>query len=155
MLTGHKWGAGDGKSAWIYLGIAVRMVQMMGLCSESVRVADTVSPSEAFILAEGRRRTAWTCFLMESLLSGGGSRARILKSEDMTIQLPCEDEPFVFGTPVRCELLNGKYSPQAPPDPISSLSVSAYTIKVADIWGDVARWVSCNESLDNVQPNRE
>ncbi|OQV08122.1 Fungal specific transcription factor domain-containing protein isoform 2 [Cladophialophora immunda] len=147
LLTGHKWGAGDGQSAWIYLGIAVRMVQMMGLCSESLNTSDDVSASEAFILAEERRRTAWTCFLMESLLSGGGSRARILTSEDMRIQLPCEDEAFVFGIPVQCELLNDAFSQQKRPDTMPSLSILAYTVRVADIWGHVAKWASCDESV--------
>ncbi|OAL37219.1 hypothetical protein AYO20_03395 [Fonsecaea nubica] len=148
LLTGHKWGAGDGKSAWIYLGIAVRMVQMMGLCAETSNASGSGSSvSEAFILAEERRRTAWTCFLMESLLSGGGSRARILRSEDMTIQLPCEDEAFVFGTPVRCELFNDayKYSSEERPDTRSSPSILAHTVRVADIWGHVAKWASCGD----------
>ncbi|KAH0843182.1 putative transcriptional regulatory protein PB1A11.04c [Fonsecaea pedrosoi] len=150
LLTGHKWGAGDGKSAWIYLGIAVRMVQMLGLCAETSNASSSdssASASEAFILAEERRRTAWTCFLMESLLSGGGSRARILRSEDMTIQLPCEDEAFVFGTPVRCELFNDayKYSSEERSDTRTSPSILAYTVRVADIWGHVARWASCGD----------
>ncbi|OAP54355.1 hypothetical protein AYL99_11456 [Fonsecaea erecta] len=149
LLTGHKWGAGDGKSAWIYLGIAVRMVQMMGLCSESSIVAGDQSASEAFILAEERRRTAWTCFLMESLLSGGGSRARILTSEDMAIQLPCEDDAFVFGTPVRCELLTDAYASKPRPGTtnVSNPSILAYTVRVADIWGHVAKWASGDESM--------
>ncbi|KIX95462.1 uncharacterized protein Z520_08979 [Fonsecaea multimorphosa CBS 102226] len=149
LLTGHKWGAGDGESAWIYLGIAVRMVQMMGLCSEYLSTGDDESASETFILAEERRRIAWTCFLMESLLSGGGGRARILKSEDMTIQLPCEDVAFVFGTPVRCELLANGYSQEKLPGTtsISNMSILAYTVRVADIWGHVAGWASSDESM--------
>ncbi|EXJ71562.1 uncharacterized protein A1O5_05370 [Cladophialophora psammophila CBS 110553] len=132
------------------------MVQMMGLCSESSNDSNDGSASESFILAEERRRTAWTCFLMESLLSGGGSRTRILTSEDMTIQLPCEDEPFVFGNPVRCEMLSGSFEPQTPPNTVSNLSILAYTVRVADIWGDVAKWASCgDESVNESQGCRE
>ena len=155
LLTGHNWGAGDGKSAWIYLGIAIRMVQMMGLCSEPWTESKGVSSSDAFISAEERRRTAWTCFLMESLLSGGGNRARILTSEEMAIQLPCEDENFVFGSPVQCEFLNGTFSRQTSSRPTSTLGVLAYTVRIADVWGDVAKWASSNASLDESPSDRE
>lgn len=151
MLTGHNWGAGDGQSAWIYLGIAVRMVEMMGLCAERQDQSDQPSSAEEFIAAEERRRTAWTCFLMENLLSGGNSRRRILRAENMMIQLPCETEQFVFGTPVRCERLDGTLPQSTPNLPIGNVSMLGYTIRVAKVWGDVAQW-ACSSSASEQDP---
>lgn len=147
LLTGHYWGSGDGKSAWIYLGIAVRMVQMMGICSEASVASDSLSP-DAFISAEESRRTAWTCFLMESLLSGGGGRSRILKASDMDIQLPCEDESFVFGSPVQCELLSMTSSAPSSTIGVSRPSILAFTVRIADLWGNIAAWASSKPSLE-------
>jgi hypothetical protein len=85
MLTGHSWGAGEGRRAWVYLGMAVRMAQVLGLFEEP----PPATTREDFIDAEERRRTAWTCFLMDSLLSGGKGRDRMLSGDKMRIQLPC------------------------------------------------------------------
>jgi hypothetical protein len=152
MLTGHHWGAGDGRSAWIYLGIAVRMVEMLDLCHEQPKQPDAPS-AEEFVAAEEGRRTAWTCFLMENLLSGGGSRRRILRAEDMMIQLPCETEQFVFGIPVSCERLDDSFPPSTSSSTFStgSLSMLGYTIKVAKLWGDVAQW-ACSSSPSEDEP---
>ncbi|GME58533.1 transcriptional regulatory protein [Neofusicoccum parvum] len=78
MLTGHDWGAGNGRRAWFYLGMAIRMVQILNLCEETPIAPNGMPGAQDFIAAEERRRTAWTCFLMDSLLSGGKGRKRSL-----------------------------------------------------------------------------
>ncbi|KAM5358962.1 hypothetical protein ACJZ2D_014856 [Fusarium nematophilum] len=135
MLTGHSWGAGEGRRAWVYLGMAVRMAQVLGLFEEPASVATR----DDFIAAEERRRTAWTCFLMDSLLSGGKGRDRMLSADKMRIQLPCESDSFNFGELVICERLDGSL-----PDrgagvgvraPRGSLGIVAHSMRAADIWG--------------------
>ncbi|KAF2870387.1 fungal-specific transcription factor domain-containing protein [Massariosphaeria phaeospora] len=152
MLTGHDWGAGNGRRAWIYLGMAIRLVEVMGLTQEVKLPNDRRPTPEEFIEAEVRRRTAWTCFLMDSLLSGGKGRKRSLKEHDMAIQLPCEREPFVFGEPVCTPCLNG---PNVRTPPVSleigEMSIIGYTIRVANIWGKVARW-ACSEVMRSETP---
>jgi hypothetical protein len=122
------------------------MVEMLGLCQDR---PEDPSFTEEFISSEERRRTAWTCFLMENLLSGGRCRKRVLKAEDMTIQLPCETEQFVFGIPVRCERLDGSFPPLTSNIPTTSTSMLGYTIKVSKIWGDVAKWACSPVSEEN------
>jgi hypothetical protein len=147
MLTGHSWGAGEGRRAWVYLGMAVRMAQMMGLMDESARS----TTSEEFIAAEERRRTAWTCFLMDSLLSGGKGRNRSLSAEDMRIQLPCDPDSYNFGEPVQCESLNSPSPGRPNPSPPGELGIIACSMRVADIWGEVARW-ACSSRLKQRPP---
>jgi hypothetical protein len=146
LLTGHSWGAGEGRRAWALLGMAVRMAQTLGLFEES----SVASSSDGFILAESRRRTAWTCFLMDSLLSGGKGRDRCLSAEQMRIQLPCDMDSYNFGEPVRCEKLDGSLAQSNVPT-IGSLSIIACSMRVANIWGDVAKW-ACSSHTDDYAP---
>ncbi|KAJ4214024.1 hypothetical protein NW759_010550 [Fusarium solani] len=146
MLTGHSWGAGEGRRAWVYLGMAVRMAQVLGLFEEPT----SVTTRDDFITAEERRRTAWTCFLMDSLLSGGKGRDRMLSADKMRIQLPCDSDSFNFGELVICERLDGSL-PEGPRlGEQGSLGIVAYSMRVADIWGAVAKW-ACTPH-DNNQP---
>ncbi|KAI8673289.1 Zn(2)-C6 fungal-type domain-containing protein [Fusarium keratoplasticum] len=146
MLTGHSWGAGEGRRAWVYLGMAVRMAQVLGLFEEPT----SVTTRDDFIAAEERRRTAWTCFLMDSLLSGGKGRDRMLSADKMRIQLPCESDSFNFGELVICERLDGSL-PEGPRlGEQGNLGIVAYSMRVADIWGAVAKW-ACTPH-DNNQP---
>ncbi|KAH6603126.1 hypothetical protein Trco_008517 [Trichoderma cornu-damae] len=148
MLTGHSWGSGEGRRAWVYLGMAVRMAQIMGLFEDPPIVAPS---KEEFIHGEERRRTAWTCFLMDSLLSGGKGRERLLSADSMQIQLPCDSGNFTFGEPVICPFIDGFRSDGNVQSPIGSLGIVAYSMRVADVWGAVAKW-SCSTHPNNTPP---
>lgn len=151
MLTGHDWGAGNGQRAWIYLGIAIRLVETMDLCREQELPGDRCPTRDEFIDAEVRRRTAWTCFLMDSLLSGGKGRKRSLAAEDMAIQLPCERDAFIFGIPVVTERLSGQLVTPRYPQPTGELGIIAYSMRAANIWGKVARW-ACSDVVKRELP---
>ncbi|KAF1815746.1 hypothetical protein P152DRAFT_195648 [Eremomyces bilateralis CBS 781.70] len=152
MITGHSWGSGDGQKAWMYLGLAVRMVQVLRLCEEGEYKDMETLTEEEFIESEERRRTAWTCFLMDSLLSGGKGRRRGLSADEMQVQLPCERDSFVFGEAVRTESLSpGCYnSGLSLGFPTGELGLIAYSMRVADIWGDVARWACSRDAEDQL-----
>ncbi|PVH91630.1 hypothetical protein DM02DRAFT_620416 [Periconia macrospinosa] len=151
MLTGHDWGAGNGRRAWIYLGMAIRLVEVMDLTQELKTPNNRRPTREEFIEAEVRRRTAWTCFLMDSLLSGGKGRKRSLDASDMRIQLPCERESFVFGEPVCTESLGGRlYEPPLPLN-VGELGIIGHSMRAANIWGKVAKW-ACSEELKTELP---
>ncbi|KAM0372173.1 hypothetical protein ACHAPZ_008071 [Fusarium culmorum] len=131
--------------------MAVRMAQVLGLFEE-------LPPSttrDEFIEAEERRRTAWTCFLMDSLLSGGKGRDRMLSADNMRIQLPCDSESFNFGQLVVCERLDGSVVDGAGTAMgirvKGSLGIVAYSMRVADVWGAVAKW-ACTRHDNNVPP---
>ncbi|KAI1019223.1 hypothetical protein LB503_009232 [Fusarium chuoi] len=147
MLTGHSWGAGEGRRAWVYLGMAVRMAQVLGLFEEP----PPATTREDFIDAEERRRTAWTCFLMDSLLSGGKGRDRMLSGDKMRIQLPCESDSFNFGQIVMCERLDGSMPGGAMGAVHGSLGIVANSMRVADVWGAVAKW-ACTRHDNTVPP---
>ena len=151
MLTGHDWGAGNGRRAWIYLGMAIRLIEVMDITQEPKTPRNRKPTREEFIETEVRRRTAWTCFLMDSLLSGGRGRKRSLAAIDMEIQLPCEREDFVFGEPVCTQRLDGSIHMPPLSLAVGELGIIAYSLRAANIWGKVARW-ACSEELKTQLP---
>lgn len=151
MLTGHDWGAGNGRRAWIYLGMAIRLVEVMDLTQELKVPRNRMPTREEYIEAEVRRRTAWTCFLMDSLLSGGKGRKRSLAAADMAIQLPCERESFVFGEPTCTEQLDRTVRMPPVSLPIGEIGIIGYSMRAANIWGKVARW-ACSEDVKTELP---
>ena len=151
MLTGHDWGAGNGRRAWIYLGMAIRLVEVMDLTQELKIPRNRMPTREEFIEAEVRRRTAWTCFLMDSLLSGGKGRKRSLNASDMAIQLPCEKEAFVFGEPTCTPHMDGTIRMPPVTLPIGDIGIIGHSMRVANIWGKVARW-ACTEDFKTELP---
>jgi len=69
LLTLQSYGTCRGPKAWMYIGMAVRMAQEIGLHKVDEMPASTQSTKDkseaAFIQKEVRRRTFWTCFLLD------------------------------------------------------------------------------------------
>ncbi|EED22139.1 C6 transcription factor, putative [Talaromyces stipitatus ATCC 10500] len=134
MLALHEWGMCRGKSAWLYVGIAIRLAQAMGLSYELendslsstnrgeanryaalkveadhfgiVRQKEQLEQSsDDVIVQETKRRTFWACFIMDRCLSSGKHRPRMVKVRDLDIQLP-SDDAFAFGERVRTSKLS-------------------------------------------------
>jgi len=87
---------------------------------------------------------------MDSLLSGGKRRVRALSSGDMRIQLPCDTDVFHFGEAVRMEFWDNTIIPKGNA-PIGQMGIVAQCMRVADIWGKVARW-ACSDRLEGRVP---
>jgi hypothetical protein len=131
MLALHEWGMCRGKSAWVYVGMAIRLAQAMGLPFElenefPTRDVSRSSPgfkteadhfglirraepkeltSDDIIAQETKRRTFWACFLLDRCLSSGKYRPRMIRVKELGIQLP-SDNAFAFGERVRTARLN-------------------------------------------------
>lgn len=130
MLALHEWGMCRGKSAWLYVGMAIRLSQAMGLPFELENEVssrdDPRSPafktetelfgvrrgpepkeqtSDDVIAQETKRRTFWACFILDRCLSSGKYRPRMIRVKELGIQLP-SDNAFAFGERVRTARLN-------------------------------------------------
>ncbi|TKA74229.1 hypothetical protein B0A49_02028 [Cryomyces minteri] len=137
MLGLHEWGMCRGARAWITVGIAVRSAQLMGLQYEQdlddeplsrsmalhseaqhFGIGHTEGPKssrhggDAFVKQEIRRRTFWSCVIMDRYLSSGKHRPQMLDVKDLRIQLPSSERAFLFGEKVRTLLL-GEETKQA------------------------------------------
>ncbi|KAK2747558.1 hypothetical protein FQN57_002051 [Myotisia sp. PD_48] len=62
---------------------------------------------------ETKRRTFWSCFILDRCLSGGRQRPRMLRVRDVEIQLP-SDNAFAFGERVRTSKLTDSGSTRSP-----------------------------------------
>lgn len=131
MLGLHEWGMCRGSKAWVMVGVAVRIVQVLGLqyeedlddmplsCSKAFSLESSllgVKPvrqdskpvhgkSDAFVEQEIRRRTFWSCFIMDRMLSSGKYRPQMLHVADVRVQLPSSERAFLFAEKVRTLLL--------------------------------------------------
>ena len=123
MLSLHEWGMCRGKSAWLYVGMAIRLSQAMGLPYELEnetprdglrqeadhfgirRLEPQEQTSDDVIAQETKRRTFWACFTLDRCLSSGKYRPRMIRVKELNVQLP-SDNAFAFGERVRTARLN-------------------------------------------------
>jgi len=134
MIGLHEWGMCRGAKAWLTVGMAIRSAQAMGLQyerdlddepmsrahalggeAEAERmgfgsglkgsVSSTGSEEEVFIQQEIRRRTFWSCYIMDRYLSSGKYRPQMLHANELRIQLPASERSFLFAEKVRTLML--------------------------------------------------
>lgn len=107
MLGLYEWGQTRGLSAWLYVGLAIRLAFSMGLAYEDDpdnrndnrqvgSSRQSLSPREDAIEKEVRRRTLWSCFIMDRMLSAGKYRPTMMNPDKLRVQLPCSDDQFLF-----------------------------------------------------------
>ena len=131
MLGLHDWGMCRGAKAWLTVGVAVRSAQAMGLQYELDLDDEPLSRSlaldaeaeqmgvnghrgsaagfkdgeDAFVQQEIRRRTFWSCYIMDRYLSSGKYRPQMLHAKELRIQLPASERSFLFAEKVRTLML--------------------------------------------------
>jgi hypothetical protein len=107
----------------MYVGIGIRMAQELRLGKE---YHQKHSPRER----EVRRRTMWTCFILDRLLCFVTARPQTIKSRQITIQLPCPEKSFFFDEDFR-----GPGLPDLPGAKSDQVDVLSYLVKAVDLWG--------------------
>ncbi|KAJ4407546.1 hypothetical protein N0V91_003815 [Didymella pomorum] len=66
---------------------------------------DPAARRDRFIRQESQRRTFWSCFILDRILSVGKGRPRVIQVKDLTaLQIPCSDKNFISGRAVRTRL---------------------------------------------------
>ncbi|KAK4683215.1 hypothetical protein QC764_123150 [Podospora pseudoanserina] len=154
MLGLYEWSQAvprvGGMAAWMYVGVAIRMAQALGLGHGdgepgkkfSMRPALARGPSiphsQMIIAKEIRRRTMFSCLILDRLLGCGKDRVSTIRSEDLRIQLPCAEMSFDLSEDVFTGFLN----PVPGFDkkrPISD-SVLGRFVRLVDLWGEISRW---------------
>ncbi len=143
MVGLHLWGSQQGASAWIYVGIAIRMVQVLNLSNSSEYPSPEKLNVEQWIIHENKRRTFWSAYLMDRFLSNGRGRPQTLNNRDISIPLPADNTDYTYGTPEQqSRYLTSPDPPHGTLLPESTGSMASLIILV-DIWSRMARW-SCS-----------
>ena len=66
---------------------------------------DPAARRDRFIRQESQRRTFWSCFILDRILSVGKGRPRVIQVKDLrALQIPCSDKNFISGRAVRTRL---------------------------------------------------
>jgi Fungal specific transcription factor domain len=158
MLGLYEWGQTRGLSAWLYIGIAVRLAQSMGLTYEDDQddssrshsandarkagaLKTSASPREDAIDKEVRRRTLWSCFIMDRMLAAGKYRPTMMAVNNLRVQLPCSDDQFLFVHNVKTGYLNPDWlKPKYTESSINDDGVLSRYIRLVEIFGRLSEW---------------
>lgn len=125
MLGLHEWGMARGAKAYRIIGSAIDCAGILGLqvepdldlnpeacaTAQNPTVTRNLDRSEMYskeqevIEKEIKRRTFWSCFIMDRYLSFGKYRIQKLDIAKIRVQLPCSDHAFIFGHEVNTAIL--------------------------------------------------
>lgn len=158
MLGLYEWSQVQPKTgglgAWMYVGVAIRMAQALGLGfgdkldpksrrtqRNSIGSASRASlpQPELMISKEIKRRTMFSCLILDRLLSCGKERVSTIRSEDLQIQLPCNEWAFDLSKDVKTGFLKGTADDEGPRD-IEDDSVLSRFVRLVDLWGEISNF---------------
>ncbi|BFZ54269.1 hypothetical protein PYCC9005_001302 [Savitreella phatthalungensis] len=151
MVGAYLWSNSEGARAWIYIGIAIRMAQVLGLANAQAYPPARFSRGVEFIEAETRRRTFWSCFLMDRLLSNGLGRPQMIARADVSVPLPQDNTNFTYGTPEAIRYLHEELHPGETHLPECTGTMAAY-IELMDLWSELSRWTCSRAWRTDTRP---
>ncbi|KIW85705.1 hypothetical protein Z517_01097 [Fonsecaea pedrosoi CBS 271.37] len=103
-------------SAWIKIGLAARVAQVLGMMFEP-------HPSLPFAAQEELRRTYWSVYLLDRLATCSRGRPASLQDYSCQLQLPCHEEDFISSNP-QTTLTLAQVSSQGATSEVSASSLS-------------------------------
>lgn len=153
MLGLYEWSQigpkSGGLGAWMYVGVAIRMAQFLKLGfgdipgpgdmdnkSAELQRRGSFQQSQVALDKEIRRRTMFSCFILDRMLSCGKERVSIVNAEDLQIQLPCSEDKFDLAMEVPTGFLRDR-ARHGMDD-----SVLSRFIQLVDIWGEISKYSS-------------
>lgn len=135
--------AGRVSAGWLKIGLAARISQDLHLMKEP-------DAWLSYAEQEERRRSFWSAYLVDKLISCGKSRPLAILDEDCHLQLPCDEDTFQKGewkkTQTLGELLSWNTQMVERPSPF------ALAILMASIFGRCTRYVHQRCRADEIPP---
>ncbi|KAJ4289680.1 hypothetical protein N0V90_011009 [Kalmusia sp. IMI 367209] len=151
LLGLHEFGTCQGGRSWMFGGMAQRMAYALQLHKE-LEYDPSAPEAERKPLSltdrEIRRRTMWSCFLMDRFNSSGTDRPLFVNEQYIEVQLPVKEHLYVHEIQAPTENLDGNVpNPVAPDtgqlaDPRENMGVTAYTIRLVCIWGKLVKYMN-------------
>jgi hypothetical protein len=151
LLGLHEFGTCQGGRSWMFGGMAQRMAYALQLHKENEFDPLDSSPDRKPLSAtdrEIRRRTMWSCFLMDRFNSSGTDRPLFVHEQYIEVQLPVKEHLYIHEIHAPTENLEGNVPNPVPPDsgqlanPRDNMGVSAYTIRLVCIWGKLIKYMN-------------
>ncbi len=138
LLCVHAAGAGKGAQAWMLGGMAFRLCYALRLDK-----ACEASEDRSWHHEEIRRRTFWTAFLVDRFSGAGSDAPNFLQVESATQTLPASERCFLDGMMAVTPCIFGDSGIDD-----HDLGCFAYEVRLAELWGRLARYVNHARSAD-------
>jgi hypothetical protein len=161
LLGLHEFGTCQGGRSWMFGGMAQRMAYALQLHKEN-EYDPLVSEADRKPLSatdrEIRRRTMWSCFLMDRFNSSGTDRPLFVHEQYIEAQLPVKEHLYLHEIHAPTENLEGGVpNPVAPDsgqlaDPRDNMGVSAYTIRLVCVWGKLIKYMNLGGKERETEP---
>ncbi|KAK3706088.1 hypothetical protein LTR37_012915 [Vermiconidia calcicola] len=152
ILGLHEFGTCQGGRSWMFGGMAQRMAYALQLHKDLDHDPRSKGSDEknelTFTDREIRRRTMWSCFLMDRFNSSGTDRPLFVGEQYIRAQLPIKESYFQMEISGPTEDLDGNV-----PNPVGSsigqmadatdnMGVTAYLVRLVAIWGQLINYLN-------------
>ena len=94
LLSAQECSSGNRTQAWLYSGMAFRLIEDMGMCIDGKRYASTIQLSDEDI--EIRHRLFWSCYFWDKMISLYLGRSPTLQNS--TVSPPQIMRQFMLST---------------------------------------------------------
>ena len=152
ILGLHEFGTCQGGRSWMFGGMAQRMAYALQLHKDLDHDPKSRGGNEkhelTFTDREIRRRTMWSCFLMDRFNSSGTDRPIFVGEQYIRAQLPIKDNYFQMEVTGPTEDLDGDVPNPVEPnsgqmaDAQANMGVTAYLIRLVAIWGKLINYLN-------------
>lgn len=140
LLALYFFSKNKAEDAWDFCGAALRAASGIKLNLEMEKTDDAYRKTFPYGLtragfAECRRRTFWSCYLMDRYNGFCSGHLSIIQSDDVFLRLPCDVDSFES----QLDIQNPFFDPTTPPIQNINWTIGsmAYLINITTIWGDV------------------
>lgn len=161
LLGLHEFGTCQGGRSWMFGGMAQRMAYALQLHKENEYDPLINDPEKKPLSAtdrEIRRRTMWSCFLMDRFNSSGTDRPLFVHEQYIEVQLPVKEHLYVHEIHAPTENLEGAVPNPVPPDsgqlanPRENMGVTAYTVRLVCVWGKLIKYMNLGGKEREIEP---
>jgi hypothetical protein len=151
LLGLHEFGTCQGGRSWMFGGMAQRMAYALQLHKELEYDPASNEPDQkplSLTDREIRRRTMWSCFLMDRFNSSGTDRPLFVNEQYIEVQLPIKENLFIDEIRAPTENLDGNVPNPIPKHsgqlsmPRENMGVAAFTIRLVCIWGKLVKYMN-------------
>lgn len=156
ILGLHEFGTCQGGRSWMFGGMAQRMAYALQLHKDldhdpKARRSSDGKNGEGeltFTDREIRRRTMWSCFLMDRFNSSGTDRPIFVAEQYIRAQLPIKENYYQMEITGPTEDLDGNVPNPVSPDSgqvsdaRENMGMAAYLIRLVAIWGKLVHYLN-------------
>jgi hypothetical protein len=156
LLALYYFAVNNPNDSWDFCGAAMRAASGLKLNLEIEKSEDAYRQTFPYGLnrqgyAESRRRTFWSCYLMDRYNGFCSGHLSVIHPDDVFLRLPCDAKSFESQADVQNPFFDASTPPiQNVNCPIGSM---AYLINISTIWGEVMANVYRTSQRPTSSPN--